>query len=142
MIATALPPLRFLVPGRPVPKARARMGWAWGARRRVWYTPPSTREYAKRVALYAKRARSDWECAHGRAWPRNGVRYSLAVEVRTRGRPRADADNYLKQVADALQGVLWDNDRSVAEAQVLKVPAPDDSMEALEVTVHALGPVR
>jgi hypothetical protein len=117
------------------------MGWAWGRRRRVWYTPEATREYARTVTIYALQARGDWEDAHGRRWPRDGVGYILRAEVRLKGRRRPDVDNILKEVADALRGVLWEDDRDISDARVLALTAPDDAEEALEVTVHALGQV-
>jgi Holliday junction resolvase RusA-like endonuclease len=51
-------------------------------------------------------------------------------------------DNILKEVADALRGVLWEDDRDISDARVLALTAPDDAEEAVEVTVHALGPLR
>lgn len=138
-VACELPPLRFLVLGRPQPKERARMGWAWRRARRIWYTPTATREYADKVAVTALIARADWEQWAGLRWPQDAT-YALSLRFRPRGRRRYDLDNVLKNVKDALQGVLWDNDRLVAEVHLLTTPAGGDAMpqeEALEVTVQA-----
>lgn len=113
--------LRFLVPGRPVPKERARMGWTRRRFRRVWYTPEATREYARKAATYANQARGDWEYCHGLRWPHD-ARYALTLTIYTRGLRRPDTDNVLKNVKDALQGVLWDNDRHITEEHVNAVP--------------------
>jgi Holliday junction resolvase RusA-like endonuclease len=112
------------------------MGWTRDRRRRVWYTPEGTRRYARDVAWHGQIARRAWEEQAQQRWPMTGT-YALDLRVLT-ARRTADADNYLKLVADALQGVCWRNDRAVTTARVelLSVPAEH---EALEVTVHALG---
>jgi Holliday junction resolvase RusA-like endonuclease len=112
------------------------MGWVRGGRRRVWYTPERTREYARTVAIYALQARQQWEGAAGRPWPREGTTYSLQVVIRLRGRRRPDVDNVLKGIADALHAVLWSDDRAIIDARVTAVTVPDHAEETVEVTVR------
>jgi Holliday junction resolvase RusA-like endonuclease len=87
------------------------------------------------VAWHGQIARRAWEEQARQRWPMTGT-YALDLRVSV-ARRTADADNYLKLVADALQGVLWQNDRAVtiARVELLSVPAQH---EALEVTAHAL----
>lgn len=111
------------------------MGWTFGRRRRVWYTPPATREYARKVAIYAKQAREDWQDAHGLRWPHD-ARYALTLIIYTRGQRRPDTDNVLKNVKDALQGVLWGNDRYVIEEHVYSHEG--HYQDAVEVIIEAI----
>lgn len=48
---------------------------------------------------------------------------------------RGDLDNYFKAVADALQGVLYENDKQIIEAHVYKVRAPGKGAPETEVTL-------
>ena len=100
----------FDVPGAPVGKGRPRVTRG-GA-----YTPERTRQYERRVALVATThllKRLDW---------RMDARYALVVEARhartRKGEPSKkapDIDNVIKAVADALEGIAYENDRQVVE---------------------------
>lgn len=114
------------IPGRPVPKARARLG-------KHWYTPQRTIDYEERVAAHALEARARWEKTAARTWPRDA---SYVIEVRARfGDRRArDGDNILKSVKDACQKILWDNDRQVRKATV-ELLRENGIVESLELAV-------
>ncbi len=94
--------IAFVVPGPPVPKARARVSIRAGKVRA--HTPPKTAAYERLVGVAARVARPH-------AWPmRCSYRVSFDVLVAV---DNADIDNYLKSLLDGAQGVLWANDKSV-----------------------------
>lgn len=131
---------RILVPGEPVPKARARAGK--GGR---FYTPKETEEYEKRVRLVALAAKPS-------GWP---MRCRYRIDVTVCRSDRGDLDNYIKAALDAVNprkakggkrprvavpGVLWIDDSRVHElaARIVNV-LPGEAR--LELRVTAL-PVR
>lgn len=126
MIEVEAPRLVFCVPGRPVPKARARRG-AGGH----WYTPARSAAYADRVAACAWEAR----VRNHQGWSLDG-RYRVLIVARLFGRYRMDADNLSKQTLDACQRILWANDRQVREITVRLEEAISRDDQALLVTVQ------
>lgn len=100
--------LVFSVPGLPVPKQRARTFLSKGGKV-LSRTPPETRSYERLVGMHAgvAAARARWE-------PRPGP-HVLHVAVVWPDRRRRDLDNLVKSIADALNGVAWDDDSSVVE---------------------------
>ena len=113
---------RFVVSGAPVPKGRPRLV-APG----VVLTPKRTKGYEKRVKLQALAARGG---GRERMLP-GPVRVELViyrdhteVVVRPDHDPdariaRGDGDNYAKAILDAVQGVLYENDRQVTDLHVM-----------------------
>lgn len=95
---TATGPVELIVPGDPVPWARA---GSTGKRR---FTPP-------RQAAHVETIRRAWLVA-GRP-DFGGEPVSLSVEFHVAGGRVADIDNYLKLVLDALSGCMYDDDRQV-----------------------------
>ena len=97
----------FAVQGKPQPKQRARLGKGG----RV-FTPAETRRYEAVVrdvaALYLGR------------WRRDGL-YRLTVEAVFTDNRRRDADNVLKAVSDALNGVGYEDDNQVVESIARKM---------------------
>jgi Holliday junction resolvase RusA-like endonuclease len=100
----------FTVPGKPVPKQRARKG------PNGWYTPTETRRYERAVGFHATRARQV-HTATGGEWPM-GRRYEVEVLCVWADRRRRDIDNVLKSVLDGLNGVLFADDSQVVRAIV------------------------
>jgi len=99
----------FTIPGKPVPKQRARAGA--GGR---FYTPGPTRKYERAVHLCALDARQKYMAEHGfrHAWPLD-ARYSIeALATWGDARPR-DLDNLLKSLCDGGNGVLWKDDSQI-----------------------------
>jgi len=87
--------LELVIPGEPIPNARARRG------RSGWYTPAATTEYRERV-------RQTWMIA-GR--PSLGaLPFAVSAQFYRAGRRVADLDNLLKSVLDALNGLAWADD--------------------------------
>lgn len=99
--------LAFTVLGNPQPKERARRGKSKSGKV-VWYTPKRTVDYEAAVRNVAR-------LAVPRGWPMTAA-YSLTVTAWLPDGRHRDGDNILKAVGDALQGVLYDNDRRVVES--------------------------
>jgi Holliday junction resolvase RusA-like endonuclease len=99
--------LRFVVPGPPVPKARARTTTSGGVVRT--YTPHKTAAYEKHVGLHALAARQA-----ARSWaPLDGkARFGIAINI-YRSIDRGDIDNHEKAILDACNGVLWNDDAQI-----------------------------
>lgn len=102
--------LRFTIPGRAVGKGRPRVT------RNGTRTPERTKQWERLVALVATpelmRARKSW---------RMDADYALSVQVHIantkEGKRRVgdcpDLDNVIKAVADALNGLAYEDDRQV-----------------------------
>lgn len=143
--------LQFTVPGRPRPKARARVFWDPRAKKFRAANPASTAHYSKTVAGYALHARQGFAFApelpaagpsHGPnvargPWPLSG-RYSLDVTAYLGRQPWPDWDNIGKAISDACTKILWRNDRQIVDAAVHLRPA-DLAGERAEVTVALVG---
>ncbi|HEX9136082.1 MAG TPA: RusA family crossover junction endodeoxyribonuclease [Nitrospirota bacterium] len=97
--------LSFVIPGAPVPKARARIvvteNGTFGS------TPKKTKAYEKVVATYALVARQ--RCS---GWLKDWAEYRLEVDV-FREERKGDLDNIVKSIVDACNKVLWDDDACV-----------------------------
>lgn len=139
--------LSFVVPGPPVPKARARVvGVAahifealCGRCKRIAgnahaVTPAKTRDYEKHVQTIAWAART-----HHPAWPwkDEATRYGIAIRV-YRSRDAGDLGNYEKTVEDALNGVLWPDDRRLHARGDGGIFACEKGRERVEVDVWTL----
>lgn len=115
--------IHLVIPGRPVPKGRPRFNPKTGRA----YTPKETRVYERKVRLAAM--------AHG-VKPIDGeVRLDLLMVYPDRR--CGDLDNAIKGVADACQGVLFGDDKCVAEIHARR--EYDKSNPRVEVTVRGMG---
>ena len=95
----------FIVPGPPIPKARARVGRC-GA-----FTPKRTKEYEAKVRALALVARQK---AKQRGWTGSvGVDATFYIETPTERRP--DCDNYLKALLDGCRGVIYEDDAQIID---------------------------
>ena len=136
-------PLRFVVPGPPVGKERARssnvinaiiktlehdwpsgaatfkqlVGWLKANRSRLsrHHTPKKTRAYEKHVRSCAEAAILI-ERAEG--WPTTQQVF-CDLEIYHKNAIRPDPDNVVKAIADALTGLLWKDDRNVLGRPVI-----------------------
>lgn len=77
-------------------------------------TPKVMRDQKRHIALLAMQARGVWMRETGRPWPLDAW-YRCHVRVHTSTRRIPDTDRVSNLVLDALQGVLWANDRRVIE---------------------------
>ena len=113
--------IAFIVPGPPVPCARARVVSRPGRKTRA-VTPSKTRAYKVHVAWYARVAVATLrQPATGSPppsiWPLDATSYGVRLMV-YREADRGDADNFYKGVVDACHGILWSNDMRITHALV------------------------
>ncbi len=134
-------PISFVVPGTPVPWARARLN---GAKH---FKSAKVREYQKAVAYAAKTAFRGHLYAFMRgeslvvfveavlpvppSWSKQKREDALRGLKRPTGRP--DVDNYAKIVLDALNGIAWKDDSQVWQLTATKRYGPNPH---LTVTVR------
>ena len=135
----------FVVPGAPYGKGRPKASSRGGFVR--MYTPAPTRQYEGEIARLAKIARADWPVmatpmslrviAHHPipvSWSKKKQQSALAGDV-IPGKP--DLDNVAKAVLDALNGVIYVDDKQV----VRLVAEKRYSFEPrVEVYVHEVLP--
>lgn len=129
--------LRFEVPGIPVGKGRPRFVRATGRT----YTPDRTVAFEDRVGFYAVAAGAVvmegpvhlevwayWPCPKSKHRKRNprpeGPRTS-----------KPDADNVLKVVADALNGICYQDDSQITDATIRKRTAAQGQPARTVITV-------
>lgn len=117
----------FHVPGPPVGKGRPRASTVNGHAR--LYTPGKTRDYEARVALAAERAMEGRTAFDGPVsvtfeavfqipkWSKRKVAAALAGDIVPTTKP--DWDNIAK-TSDALNGIVWRDDKQVADGRVVK----------------------
>lgn len=117
--------IRVVVPGRPVPKARPRLGIR--GRRSYIYTPESTVEYERTVALFSRQQYSK---------PVQGP-VAVTVRIYMGRRGRGDIDNYLKSILDGLNGVVYQDDKQVVRLDACFV-ACSKGEERVEIEVEQM----
>lgn len=126
--------LRFVVPGEPVGKERARVfsrtkGDGGTITRAV--TPPKTRAYEDKIRTVAQIAvnQSKW------TWSEDD-RFSIIVRIhRTHFDAGGDASNVLKCLEDACNRITWSDDRYVRGIGVA-ILDPDPKNPRVEVEVR------
>lgn len=94
-------------------------------------TSAKMRQYKSHIATAASAALARKRIAH--QWPLDAA-YNLVVYVYRRFEARTypgDRDNYGKVVQDALEGILWDDDRRVIDGRDVKLCAGEQRMEVL-----------
>lgn len=102
-----IPALTFHVPGNPRSWKRAARGKGFT------YVDPESAMYRNLVALSAVAARPEgWDRAR---------RFFLSLEVTLPTRRPCDLDNVTKQVGDALNGVIWEDDSQLDELHVKRL---------------------
>lgn len=100
--------LEFWVEGVPVPKGRARVARTKDGRLVGPYTPQTTRRWEAKVRAVAIAA------VTAAAWEPDKAPIELQISVRRAAR-RGDLDNYVKAVSDALNGVVFLDDRYIVQ---------------------------
>lgn len=107
----------FFAPLRPRPKQRVRVGKNGGR------TPKKTREYESALALLAAVAKGSEPAFQGRIkavirlilpWPKT-PKYRFPIHQRD-----GDSTNHAKAVEDALNKILYSDDRQICDLQVTK----------------------
>lgn len=135
--------VQFVVPGAPQGKARPRMTRAGHV-----YTPAKTRSYEALVASEAKAAMKGHPPFTGActasvvayigipaSWPAKKRAAALAGEILPTVKP--DLDNAIKAVFDAINGVVWLDDKQVIDGRVIKLYSGDPRVEVSVVHLEA-----
>ena len=116
---------KITIPGRPVPKARPRLGIQ--GRTAYIYTPETTKEYEKLVGWVAKAA----GC--------KPVKAPVAVVLNVYIKCKLDADNIAKSVLDGLNGIAYEDDDQVVELLVRKHRVKAAAEERVEIEIREAG---
>lgn len=119
----------FTIPGQPQGKARARTVTQGGKTHS--YTPKKTALYERSVREVYKLSFPGVERLTGpvtlilraympipESWPKAKKAKALAGLIEPMVKP--DADNILKVVADALNGLAWEDDKQITHAEIIK----------------------
>lgn len=102
--------LSYTVSGKPMPKQRPRLSQYGKA-----YTPKATREYERKVAIIAKDA-----VLSAGEWDTN-LEYSVAITASFADRRHGDIDNILKAVLDAMNGIVYNDDKQVRAMSISRL---------------------
>jgi Holliday junction resolvase RusA-like endonuclease len=121
--------ISFTVPGKPGAKGRPRISTRGGFARA--YTPAETVSYENKVAFAGRDAMAGRQMLDQplrlrvmaifdvpASWSGKKKVKAMSGEIRPTGKP--DADNVLKIVGDALNGIVWRDDSIIVEATVIK----------------------
>lgn len=132
--------VRFIVPGPPQGKGRARIVKIGGFSRMA--TPPKTVAYEGLIALAAAQAMADRPPIAGpiachveavfavpASWPKAKRAAALAGQIRPTCKP--DYDNTLKAVGDAGNGVLWPDDAAIVCGSLTKLYGPTPELRVI-----------
>ena len=115
--------IRFTVPGKPTAWKRVKVG-----RYGQTYNPSQKDE--ETIGFYALAGRRNAKLSI--------LGGSIRLQVICYGAdPASDWDNLGKCVSDALNGVVWQDDRQVVDARVMKLPCAK-GQERTEVQVEAI----
>lgn len=118
--------IQFVVPGKPVPKARPRV-----MRNAHTFTPKRTKDYETLVQVWALNAISGihWLLLQG----------PLGIEIDFYGATHsADWDNLAKAICDALNGVIYIDDSQIVSARITKCVA-EKGQERTAISIRTLG---
>ena len=96
--------MTFTVPGTPVPKGRPRFGSGHA------YTPQRTKTYEAKVKMLALKARQE-----ARLKPFQG---DVSLYVQIWGLKQGDITNVVKALEDAMNGVIYDDDKQISYLEV------------------------
>ncbi len=122
-----MPRLEFVIPGKPVPKARPRV-----TRNRT-FTPQRTKDFEEHVGICAmiahNRTRQPWDV---------NVEYGIECRFYFAGKPRVDGDNLLKSIQDGLEGVLYVNDTQVTQGHYFVYKGAQEDKTEVGIWVESL----
>jgi Holliday junction resolvase RusA-like endonuclease len=134
--------LHFIVPGQPIGKGRPRIGKVGNHAR--MFTPAKTVNYETLVAYAAQAAMKGSALFEGAvgldlriacqipaSWSQKKQRAAAAGRVLPTTKP--DADNIIKAICDALNGVVWKDDVQVVDLAVTKRYALVPGVEVMVV---------
>lgn len=125
----------FVVDGPVIPKGRARTCMHNGKVHTV--TPQRSRTFESRVRWLALEARNRFERDRRGKWPLHAKgSYRLTITVNEPSRQARDLDNILKSLADAMNGILYPDDRLVDEVHVIRHRNTDEQRTLITVGIR------
>jgi Holliday junction resolvase RusA-like endonuclease len=108
-------PLSIEIPGPVVPKERPRVVRRRDGSGNVYtFTPPRTKTFEKTVAWHAAAALQEWIDLEEMAWPAHR-RMALKLYFFMGDERARDLDNCVKSVTDALNKIVFDDDKQIDE---------------------------
>jgi Holliday junction resolvase RusA-like endonuclease len=135
----------FIISGIPVAKGRPRLTTQGGHARA--YTPAKTRRFETDVAEQARAAIGPMDPYCGpveleahfslpipKSWSKRERLAAMEGTKRPQGKP--DIDNYLKALADGLNGIVYQDDCQIVSARISKSYGDEPG---IAVTVRAVG---
>lgn len=128
----------FRVPGKPVGKQSVQSN----SRTKIFYKPKKTGLYEKLVAFHANRCMREssktissdamrvvininYEIT--KSYSKQKKADARAGKIRPKKKP--DVDNVSKSVHDAMEGIVYENDKQIVESLIIKNYAPEWSIE-------------
>ena len=140
--------VRFVVPGEPQGKGRARVGTIAGKAR--MFTPAKTVAYEGLIAVAAQQAMAGRPLIEGPvmlevtayfpirdSWSKKKQAAALANAMLPTGLP--DIDNVCKAVCDGINGVAWKDDRQVTDLHMKKRFAETPRVEVIITPLAKAG---
>lgn len=119
----------FSIPGAPVGKARPRVVVQGGHAHA--YTPPKSASYARLVAEVYKNSFPGQEPLTGaitlvlrayypipESWPQSKKAKALCGLIQPL--VKSDLDNVVKEIADSINGIAWQDDKQITEIRATK----------------------
>ncbi len=119
----------FIIDGVPVAKGRPRLTTRGGFARA--YTPEKTKRFETMVADQARASVGPVDPYTGpveveahfavpipKSWPKRDKLAAVAGTIRPAGKP--DIDNYLKSLADGMNGIVYVDDSQIVSARITK----------------------
>jgi Holliday junction resolvase RusA-like endonuclease len=152
-------PLRFHVPGEVRGKNDPRSRIVEGVRKDTGeaykfvshYTDKKTRSVEAKIGQYAMKAKGEarWDLVEDRplrveiiAIFNVPASWSKKKTAAAQGAPatcKPDGDNISKSFGDACQGILFKDDKQIADTRIIKLYAQPGQGEGLYITVSELG---
>ncbi len=139
-------PVTFVVPGNPQGKGRPRVGRVGGHAR--MYTPAKTVAYENLIAMAAAESMGGRALLQGPVLLEMSMMHTVPMSWSKKRREGAlqgeimptvkcDADNCLKAVCDALNGIVWRDDTQVVNVMLAKRYADIPRVEVRIVPLDA-----
>ena len=130
-------PMKFTIPGRPVPAVRMTQNEAKLMRYGRHPTNKSLQQKYDRIKRYLDYKDTVAWTAKGSRVPFYESTVRIEIDIYTNG-VVGDWDNYGKSICDALQDVVYKNDRQVKGGRVDIHPCPKGK-ERAEIEITELG---
>ena len=132
--------IKFTVPGSPTAKGRPRIGRVAGHSR--MFQPEKTVRYESTVALFARQAMGDRNLFDGpvsldlllhmpipASWSAKKRMAALNGEIFPETKP--DCSNVLKAVEDAMNGIVYLDDKQITDLCVIKRYGPTPGVDVI-----------